>query len=67
MNSILENLPLGLDNLSIEDVGSYGEIDTLMEKLIEKIVNGNHQRVTIVGVEDDDNDTTYIMEKIIEI
>ena len=45
---ILENLPLGLDNLSIEDVESYGEINTFLEKIIEKIVNGDTKRVTIV-------------------
>ena len=67
LGAILENLPLGLDNLSIEDVTSYGEIDTFIEKIVEKIVNGDTKRVTIVGVECDDGDTTYIMEKISEM
>ena len=64
---ILENLPLGLDNLSIEDVTTYGEISTFLKKIVEKIVNGDTKRVTIVGVEDDDDHATYIMEKIMKM
>ena len=65
---ILENLPLGLDNLTIEDVASYKEIDILMEKIMEKVVNGDTKRVTIVGVEIEDEDkTNYIMDEIVKM
>ena len=63
---ILENLPLGLDNLSIEDVTSYGKINPFMEKIMEKIVNGDTARVTIADVYDG-YDTMNIMENIVKM
>ena len=60
--AILENLPTGLDNLSIEDVRSYGEINPFMEKIMEKVVNSDTKRVTIAGVNDE-----VIIKKIMEM
>ena len=78
--AILDNLPLGLDNFSIEGVTSYEEIDTFMEKIMEKIVNGDTTRVTIAGIDNDDDytkrnrvlrengrNTTDIIEKIVKM
>ena len=60
--SILENLPIGLDNLSIK---IDGEINTFMEKIIEKVVNGDTKRVTIAGV--NDNDADFIIDEIVKM
>ena len=60
--SILENLPIGLDNLSIK---IDGEINTFMEKIIEKVVNGDTKTVTIAGVYDDDAD--FIIDEFVKI
>ena len=65
LGPILENLPLGLDNLSIKDVTSYEEIDTVMEKIMEKVVNGDTKRVTFAGV--DDYNKTNIIGKIVKM
>ena len=65
LGPILENLPTGLDNLSIEEVEGYGEINTFMEKMVEKVVNGDTKRVTIAGV--DVGYTRYMIEKIVEL
>ena len=62
LGPILENLPTGLDNLSIKGVRNYEEIDTFMEKIMEKVVNSDTKRVTIAGVED-----TKIIEKIVKM
>ena len=63
--AILENLPTGLDNLSIEDVTSNGEINTVMEKIMEKVVNGDTGRVTFVGV--GEYKATRIIDKMIKM
>ena len=63
---ILENLPLGLDNLSIEDDWCDGVSDTFMRKIIEKIVNGHTKRVTIAGI-GDGNPTEKTIEKIMRM
>ena len=62
LGQILENLPLGLDNLSIEHVTSYGVINPFMEKIMEKVVNGDTKRVTIASVDD-----KQIIKKIVEM
>ena len=50
LGSILENLPTGLDNLLIEYGLCTREIITFMEKIMEKVVNGNTKTVTIAGI-----------------
>ena len=66
--AILENLPLSLNNLSIEDVTSYEDIDMFIEKILEKVVNGDTATVTIVGVDHDDEDeANYIIDEIVKI
>ena len=70
LGPILENLPTDLDNLSIEYVdkfGSYEEINPFMEKILEKVVNGDTKRVTIVGIDDAFENLDYIIKKIIDI
>ena len=54
LGAILENLPTGLDNLSIKYVRCYEEINTFMEKIMENIVNGDTKRVTIASINNDD-------------
>ena len=66
LGPILENLPLGLDNLSIEYARSYGEISTFIEKIIEKVVNGDTKRVTIAVV-DVGIYTRDMIEKIVKV
>ena len=58
---ILDNLPLGLDNLSIGQVEEYEEIIGFMEKIIEKIVNGATKTVTFAGLDNDESYSTYII------
>ena len=60
--SILENLPIDLDNLSIKLVWNYKVINIFMEKIMEKIVNGDTKTVTIGGVVD-----TEVMERIVKM
>ena len=67
LGPILENLPLGLDNLSIKGVTDYKEIDTFMEKIMEKVVNGDTKRVTIAGVDDNSGNPDNIIKEIINI
>ena len=64
---ILENLPTGLDNLSIEYPPSFGLIDPFLEKIIETIVNGDTKRVTISGVEKDEDYTNDMFSKIVKM
>ena len=54
LGAILENLPTGLDNLAIKYVRCYEEISTLIEKIMEKVVNGDTKRVTITSVDSGD-------------
>ena len=63
--SILENLPTGLDNLTIKSDNSDGEINTFIEKILEKVVKGHTKKVTIRGV-DDWVDPDYIIEEIVK-
>ena len=65
LGAILENLPLGLDNLSIKGVRSYEEINPVMEKIMERVVNGDTKRVTFAGVDEDH--TTNIIEEIVKM
>ena len=65
LDAILENLPLGLDNLSIENFRSYEEINPVMEKIMEKVINGDTKRVTFAGVRE--YYTTNIIEKIVKM
>ena len=65
LDPILENLPTGLDNLSMEEVQGYGDIDSFVEKIVEKVVNGDTKRVTIAGV--DDGYTKSMIEKIVKM
>ena len=65
LGAILENFPLGLDNFSIRGVRSYEEINTFMEKIMEKVVNGDAKRITFAGVDEDK--TTNIIEKIVKM
>ena len=67
LGAILENLPKGLDNLSIKNIGSYGDIDTVMEKIMEKVVNGDTKRVTIAKVNDKFEDPEDIIKEIIDM
>ena len=64
--AILENLPTGVDNLSIENVWSYRQINTFMEEIIEKVVNGDTTRVTIADV-DTDEYTNEMIEEIVKM
>ena len=66
LNSILENLPTGLDNLSIKHVVCYNEINNFIEKVMEKVLNGDTTRVTIVSSEgsDDECRKTYAGEYV---
>ena len=67
LGSILENLPSALDNLLIEDVENYEQIDTFMEKIMEKVVNGHTKRVTIAKVNDKFGDPEDIIKEIIDM
>ena len=67
LGPILENLPLSLDNLSIKGVRNYEEINTFMEKIMEKVVNGDTKRVTIAGVDDTSGNPDKIIKEIINI
>ena len=67
LGPILENLPTGLDNFSIENVYSYKEIDTFMEQIIEKVENGDTTRVTIADMEDYEYYTNDMIESIVKI
>ena len=67
LGAILENLPTGLDNLSIKDVTDYEEIEIFLEKILEKVVNGHTKTVTIADVDDAFGNPEYIMEDIINI
>ena len=62
---ILDNLPIGLDNLSIKDALRYGEINIFLEKIMEKVVNGETKRVTFANG-DNWNCTKNIIENVIE-
>ena len=64
-SAILENLPTGLDNLSIKNVTSYKDINPVMEKIMEKVVSGDTKRVTIAEV--DESHTTTIIENIVKM
>ena len=64
---ILENLPTDLDNLSIKGVMGYQDINTFMEKIMEKVVNGDTKRVTIADVNDALGYPDWIIEEIIAI
>ena len=50
LDPILENLSTGVDNFSIKGVNSYEEIDTFMDKIMAKVVNGDTKTVTIAGI-----------------
>ena len=65
MGPILENLPTDLDNFSIKNVWDYEDIDTFMEKIMEKVVNGDTARVTIAEV--DKRYTRNIIENIVKM
>ena len=66
-SSILENLPIGLDNLSIKIENSDGEIieKIILEKVIEKVVNGDTKTVSISGVYDENAD--FIIDEIVNM
>ena len=65
--AILENLPLGLDNLSIEDVTSCENINPFMEKIMEKVLKGDTKRVTITSRNLDEDETNEMFEEIMNI
>ena len=65
LGPILENLPTALDNLLIKGVTDYEEIDTFMEKIMEKVVSGDTKTVTVADI--DDYDTTNIIEEIVKM
>ena len=64
---ILENLPTGLDNLSIEDVRKYEEIEPFMEKIMEKVLNGDTKTVTIAKVNSKFSNAAIIINEILDI
>ena len=61
--TILENLPTGLDNLSIKGIRNYEEIKPFMEKIMEKILNGETKTVTISVL---DKKYEYCINEMIE-
>ena len=67
LGPLLENLPIGLDNFAIKNVLFYEDIDTFMEKIIEKVVNGDTKRVTIADVEYDEPYPNDIIEEIVKM
>ena len=53
LGPIFKNLPLGLDNFSIQGFTSYEQVNLFMDEMMEKVVNGDTKTVTIADVEDD--------------
>ena len=63
LGAILENLPLDLDNFSMQNFWSYENIKPFMEKIMEKIINGDTKRVTIAVYGNREN----IIKEIVEM